>query len=209
MLELLTVLAALLAVAQGASMLIASGPSRPARAVSPTDRSAGQPAPTTLPGQPAPTPLPRSVPVRVSIPAIDADSSLIPLGLTADQTLETPPVEDPMQAGWYSLSPTPGEAGAAVIVGHVDGHHDPGIFYQLYKLKRGDQIRITRQDGTTARFSVYRTTQVDKSDFPTDQVYAATTRPELRLITCGGIFNRASGNYTDNIIIFAALAASP
>ncbi|WP_203935633.1 class F sortase [Planosporangium mesophilum] len=147
----------------------------------------------------------RSVPVRMSIPALDVASSLVPLGLTADQTLEVPPVEDPMQAGWYSLGPTPGETGVAVIVGHVDGYHEPGIFYQLYQLKRGDQVLITRQDGGTARFAVYRTAQVDKTDFPTDQVYAATSRPELRLITCGGNFDRRSGNYTDNIIVFAAL----
>ncbi|MGC9665464.1 class F sortase, partial [Planosporangium sp. 12N6] len=110
--------------------------------------------------------------------------------------------------GWYSLGPTPGEPGAAVIVGHVDGYHEPGIFYLLYKLKRGDQVRVTRADGTTARFTVYHTEQVDKEDFPTSQVYATTTRPELRLITCGGTFNRASGNYTDNIIVFAALTGS-
>nr|WP_240943285.1 class F sortase [Planosporangium thailandense] len=149
--------------------------------------------------------MPRSVPVRVSVPAIDATSSLIPLGLTPDGGLETPPVEDPMQAGWYSLGPTPGEAGAAVIVGHVDGYSDPGIFYQLYKLKRGDQIIVARQDGTTARFTVYGTRQVDKDSFPTSQVYATTTRAELRLITCGGLFNYGTGNYTDNIIVFAAL----
>jgi LPXTG-site transpeptidase (sortase) family protein len=133
---------------------------------------------------------------------------LVPLGLTPDRTLEVPPVEDLMQAGWCSLSPTPGAAGSSVIVGHVDGYHEPGIFYQLYKLKRGDHVLVTRQDRTTARFTVYRTIQVDKNDFPTDQVYATTTRPELHLITCGGIFNRASGNYSDNIIVFAALTAS-
>ncbi|GAA1809902.1 hypothetical protein GCM10009835_31510 [Planosporangium flavigriseum] len=144
----------------------------------------------------------------MSIPAIDADSSLRPLGLNPDRSVEVPPVEDPMQAGWYSLGPTPGEPGASVIIGHVDGYHEPGIFYSLYKLKRGDQIRIDRRDGTSARFVVYRTRQVDKNDFPTDQVYAATPRPELRLITCGGSFDRRSGNYSDNIIVFASLVGS-
>jgi LPXTG-site transpeptidase (sortase) family protein len=203
---LFTVLAVLLAVSPITQMLIAHGSSRTIGAVPPTHGSAGQPAPVA-PSGPAQKPWSRSVPVRVSIPAIDAASSLVPLGLTPDRTLEVPPVEDPMQAGWYSLGPTPGEAGASVIVGHVDGFHEPGIFYDLYKLKRGDQVLVTRQDATTARFVVYGIKQVDKEEFPTDQVYASTARPELRLITCGGSFNTASGNYSDNIIVFAALAA--
>ncbi|MGC9671564.1 sortase domain-bontaining protein, partial [Planosporangium sp. 12N6] len=132
------ILAALLTVGPVTQMLVASVPSQAVGAVPPTHRSAGRPAPP--PPGPTVAALPRSVPVRVTVPTIDAESSLIPLGLTADGGLETPPVEDPMQAGWYSLGPTPGEPGAAVIVGHVDGYHEPGIFYLLYKLKRGDQV---------------------------------------------------------------------
>jgi sortase (surface protein transpeptidase) len=144
----------------------------------------------------------------VSIPAIDAASSLMPLGLNPDRTIQVPPLSNPLQAGWYSLGPTPGEAGSSVILGHVDGHNEPGIFFRLRDLRPGNPVLVAREDGVTARFVVYRTEQVPKDDFPTEKVYAATNRPELRLITCGGSFDWLSGNYRDNVIVFAVLAAS-
>jgi hypothetical protein len=200
---------AVLAVGHIARMPIMPGPSRPAGAAPPTAShgAAGQPAQTAPPGR-IPTALPRSNPVRVSIPAIDAASSLMPLGLNPDRTIQVPPLSNPLQAGWYSLGPTPGEAGSSVILGHVDGHNEPGIFFRLRDLRPGNPVLVAREDGVTARFVVYRTEQVPKDDFPTEKVYAATNRPELRLITCGGSFDWLSGNYRDNVIVFAVLAAS-
>jgi sortase (surface protein transpeptidase) len=150
--------------------------------------------------------LPASPPTEINIPKIGAKSSLIPLGLNPDETIEVPPVSKPMQAGWYSKAPTPGEIGPAVIVGHVDGNRQPGIFYRLKEVAAGDEILVSRQDGTTARFVVSRTEQVAKKAFPTDSVYGDTQRPELRLITCGGQFDQAAHSYKDNIIVFANLA---
>ncbi|NJC70045.1 class F sortase [Planosporangium thailandense] len=169
--------------------------------------SAGRPAPPAS-GGPQPEALPRSAPLRVSIPAIDAESALVPLRLNPDRTVEVPPVEDPMQAGWYALGPTPGEAGASVILGHVDGYTQPGIFFRLRDLRSGDQVLVARADGATARFVVYRTEQVPKDAFPTAEVYGGTSRPELHLVTCGGAFDRQAGSYLDNIIVFAVLAGS-
>jgi sortase (surface protein transpeptidase) len=132
----------------------------------------------------------------------------MPLALNPDRTIQVPPLSDPMQAGWYSLGPTPGEAGASVILGHVDGYSEPGIFFRLRELHPSDRVLVTREDGVTARFEVYDTEQVPKDDFPAEKVYGATARPELRLITCGGAFDRESGNYRENVIVFAVLAAS-
>jgi sortase (surface protein transpeptidase) len=188
---------------------ITPGPSRPNGAAPPhaPRASAGQPARTGSAHSDQPV-LPRSEPVRVSIPAIGAVSSLMPLGLNPDRTIQVPPLSNPMQAGWYSLGPTPGEVGSSVILGHVDGYSEPGIFFRLRELKPGDRVLVAREDGTTARFVVYRTEQVPKDDFPAEKVYGGTARPELRLITCGGTFDRESGNYRDNLIVSAALTAS-
>jgi LPXTG-site transpeptidase (sortase) family protein len=153
------------------------------------------------------TALPASAPTEVSIPKIGAKSSLVPLGLNPDRTIQVPPVEQPMQAGWYDKAPTPGEAGPAIILGHVDGNKKPGIFYRLKEMAAGDEVLVSRQDGSTARFKVTKVDQVSKQDFPTEEVYGNTEGPELRLITCGGVFDHSAKSYQDNIIVFATLEA--
>ncbi|QXV59824.1 class F sortase [Amycolatopsis sp. TNS106] len=153
--------------------------------------------------------LPKADPVSIDVPAIEAKSSLIPLGLNADNTIEVPPVTEPMQAGWYVHGPTPGEIGPSVILGHVDGDKQKGIFFRLKELTPGAKVSITRKDGVTAEFTVTKVERVAKDKFPTDAVYGDTTEPELRLITCGGVFDKASRNYLDNVIVFARMTSSP
>ncbi|WP_243795081.1 class F sortase [Saccharopolyspora gloriosae] len=147
--------------------------------------------------------LPESTPDWLDVPDIDAHSTLLPLGLNDDRTVAVPSVHEPMQAGWYRYGPTPGETGPAVILGHVNGDGQDGIFARLHQLGSGDEIRVGREDGTVARFTVTRMDQVPKDRFPTDEVYGDTTEPELRLITCGGAFDDAAGSYRDNIIAYA------
>jgi sortase (surface protein transpeptidase) len=149
--------------------------------------------------------LPPSEPTEVRIPKIDAVSSLVPLGLNADETVEVPPVEQPMQAGWYRYARTPGEAGPAVVLGHVDGNRQAGIFFRLKELVAGDEVLVSRKDGTTARFRVREKQQVAKSSFPTEAVYGDTDVPELRLITCGGSYDQEARSYRDNVIVYATL----
>ncbi|GAA3633614.1 class F sortase [Lentzea roselyniae] len=149
--------------------------------------------------------LPPSEPTEVRIPKIGAKSSLVPLGLNPDETIEVPPVEQPMQAGWYKLARTPGEPGPAVLLGHVDGNKQPGIFFRLKELAEGDEVEVSRKDGTTAKFRVRRTEQIAKNSFPTEAVYGETDEPELRLITCGGSYDQSARSYRDNIIVYATL----
>jgi sortase (surface protein transpeptidase) len=158
-----------------------------------------QSSPSSQPG------LPRSEPTTLDIPAIAVHSELVALGLNPDQTVRVPPVSTPMQAGWYEHGPTPGEIGPAVILGHVDGTNQPGVFYRLHELAAGAEVRVMRKDGSTAVFEVRRVEQVAKDAFPTGAVYADTTDAELRLITCGGAFNRTTGHYLDNLIIYATM----
>lgn len=150
-------------------------------------------------------PLGFSNPVDLRIDTINASSSLVPLGLNPDQTVEVPPVSQPLQAGWYKLGPTPGAIGPAVILGHINGGGQPGIFARLHELKPGDQVKVSRADGKTALFTVTKLQQVSKDSFPTAQVYGDTTQAELRLITCGGSFDRSKHSYVDNIVVFATL----
>jgi len=144
-------------------------------------------------------------PVAVDIAKIGAHSSLIPLGVNEDNTIEVPPVSEPRQAGWYRFGPVPGEPGPAVILGHVDGNKQRGIFFRLKEIARGDEITIARSDGSVVRFTVTAIHQVAKDSFPTEAVYGDTAGPELRLITCGGSFDRAAASYRDNLIVYAVL----
>jgi sortase (surface protein transpeptidase) len=175
-----------------------------ARPAHPVRSSAASTASTTP--RPSPTAgLARSIPTSVDIPAIGAKSSLVQLGLNHDKTVAVPPVSQPLQAGWYKYGPTPGQVGPAVILGHIDGDHQEGIFWRLHELKRGDMVRVGRQDGKTLTFTVRKVEQKSKTAFPTSAVYGNTADPELRLITCGGAFDASTRNYLDNIIVFATL----
>jgi sortase (surface protein transpeptidase) len=145
-------------------------------------------------------------PKEIRIPRIGATAALVELGLNADQTVQVPPVDAPMQAGWFTGAPRPGAPGPAVILGHVNGGGQAGIFARLHELAEGDEVLIRRTDATTARFTVTRVDEVSKKRFPTNEVYGDTDGPELRLITCGGTFDHNAHSYRDNVIIYATLA---
>jgi LPXTG-site transpeptidase (sortase) family protein len=169
----------------------------------------GGATPAAAPAQPAATtaaPAAAGPPAWVDIPSIGARSSLVQLGLNADKTMQVPPVDQPEQAGWYKLGPVPGAPGPAVIVGHIDGDKQEGVFWKLHEVKVGDQVQVGRADGSTLTFAVSKVDQVDKSAFPTQAVYGNTTDPELRLITCGGAFDATTGHYLQNLIVYATLA---
>lgn len=152
-------------------------------------------------------PLGRSTPVRLRIPAIEVDTPVIGLGLARDGTVEVPPITSDDRAGWYRHSPTPGQVGPSVILGHVTvGAYGDGVFRDLGRLRRGDRIVAGRKDGSSAEFTVSAVRTVAKADFPADDVYGDVDRPELRLITCGG--PREGEEYRDNVIVFAKLSAT-
>lgn len=159
-------------------------------------------APVTKP-PPVPMAMPAAAPVRLQISSIGVDSELVDLGLQGDGTLEVPSSGFP--AGWYTGAPTPGELGPAIMTGHVDWGAQPGVFFNLRQLSPGDDIAVTRQDGSTARFAVTHVEQFDKDAFPTQAVYGDLDHAGLRLITCGGSFDPQMRSYEDNLVVFAEL----
>ncbi len=144
-------------------------------------------------------------PVSIALPAIRVDSELEDLRLAADGTLTVP--RDAARAGWWSQGVAPGDPGPAVIVGHVDSYDGPGIFLLLHRLQPGDEAVVRRNDGTSVTFVVDAVHQFQKDAFPTDIVYGPTAEPTLRLITCGGSFDKRTRSYVDNVIVFAHLKA--
>ncbi|MGW5412116.1 class F sortase [Actinomadura geliboluensis] len=147
--------------------------------------------------------LPRSVPVQVAVPAIGVRAPLVRLGLDADGSVQVPRADRPGEAGWYDLGPAPGERGAAVLLGHVDSAAGAAVFYDLGRLRPGHRVEVTRADGRVAVFTVESVERVAKDRFPTQRVYGPLDRPGLRLVTCGGPFDRAARGYRDNVIVYA------
>jgi sortase (surface protein transpeptidase) len=144
-------------------------------------------------------------PARVRIPAIDVDAAVLPLAVDGQGVLPPPPTN--VDTGWWRAGPEPGEAGPAVIVGHVDGPEGPAVFFRLRQLVHGDEIAVDRVDGSTAVFAVERVERHAKNAFPTEAVYGHTPDARLRLVTCGGEFDRSTRHYVDNVVVFAVLAA--
>jgi sortase (surface protein transpeptidase) len=148
--------------------------------------------------------------VRITIPSIDVSSVVQELGVNAAGEIAVPqpgPAYD--LVGWYHFSPTPGELGPSIMVGHVDSATTGrSVFFSLGDVRRGDSILVTRADRSTARFTVTLVSRYAKADFPTVAVYGNTHRAALRLITCGGPIDESTGHYRDNVVVFANLAAS-
>lgn len=161
-----------------------------------------QPAPQSPP--PLPAPAVAIHPSRIVIPAIGVDAQVINLELEPDGTLEVP--SDFSQVGWWTGGWAPGAYGPAVLAGHVDSTRGPAVFFNLKKLNAGDVVEVSDADGTTVRFVVDKLERYAKTALPTDAVYGGQqpTAPALRLITCGGAFDRATGHYVDNVVAYAS-----
>ncbi|WP_104118662.1 class F sortase [Arthrobacter sp. B1805] len=208
--------AALFLLAGCGSSDTATTPTEPAPSISATTEAPAPVAPSAAPSSPAaaapapaspeqPAVLPASAPVSLEIPTIGVRTDLLTLGLRENRSLEVPPDGPGAPASWYDQSPTPGERGPAVMLGHVNATDGgKGVFADLRALKAGDRMNVTREDGTTAVFEFQRGEAYQKDEFPTLTVYGNTPGSELRLITCDG-YNPDTGDFDDNYVVYATL----
>lgn len=201
----------------GASLLVLVG------CGSAPDQYESLPTNVTTTTAPPLAPLRDFLPASMSIPAIGASSSLVPLGQNPDGSHEVPPVSEPKQAGWYEPMSEPGEPGPSIVLGHIDGHGQKGVFYRLRELTPGDEVRITDRSGEVLTFVVSRVASYCKKLSDTlakpkplctgpvfdregrAEIYSPTPGPTLRLITCGGDLDRSARSYRSNIVAFAEL----
>jgi hypothetical protein len=192
-----------------------SGPAPAASQSRLTSRDAGSPDSAGLTGQ---VPVPRGLagrgisglrqqrvprPARLVIPAIGVRTKLIRLGITSRGTLQVP--ASAAVAGWFTGSPRPGAIGASILAGHIDSHSGPGVFFRLRDLHRGQKVYVTGANGSVATFRITAVRVYAKDRFPTAAVYGPVPDAELRLITCGGQFDYATGSYLSNVVAYAVL----
>ncbi|MFC4117015.1 class F sortase [Nonomuraea zeae] len=156
---------------------------------------------------PAPAMLP-STPIRIMIKRLGIDAPIESVGLARDGAIEVPPADNVNLVGWYRNMSTPGEAGPAVLLGHKDTRTRDAVFARLREIKNGDVVEVKRQDKTTVVFTVGGVEQTGKKTFPTQRVYGPRDNAQLHLITCGGDFDRITGHYPDNVIVYATMTSS-
>ncbi|GGN85446.1 class F sortase [Streptomyces albiflavescens] len=149
--------------------------------------------------------LPRSTPTRLLIPKISVDAPFTTLSIGPEGRLNPPPADDTNLVGWYADGVSPGEAGTAIIAGHVDTTTSAAVFAGLSDLEKGDKFKVKRADGRTASFVVDSLETFEKDDFPDKRVYADTPDAEVRLITCTGDYDHSAKDYTENLVVFAHL----
>ncbi|MGW3033214.1 class F sortase [Streptomyces sp. NPDC001178] len=170
--------------------------------------AAGRPPDTELP--PAARPLGDALPQRIDIPALGVQAPVLPRGLDRQGAIEPPPFGQAGAVGWYAAGTRPGAAGAALMVGHLDTRTRPAVFYRLNSVRPGQTVRVVRDDGKVAEFTVEGVQVQDRDSFDARQAYGQHRpgRAELRLITCGGTFDRDSASYTANVIVSAYLTGT-
>ncbi|WP_405874560.1 class F sortase [Streptomyces sp. NBC_00005] len=184
----------------------AEAPADPAPGAADGRPRAAERTPSAKPAPP-PRPLPRSPATTLRVPSLGIDSPVIGVRVGADRQLGTPPLDKPKLVGWYQDGPSPGETGTAIAVGHRDTRTGAAVFAALAQVRAGKTIEARRADGRTAVYTVDRVRVFDKARFPDKEVYGPSKRPELRMLTCGGLFNRRTG-YTSNVVVFAHLTAT-
>lgn len=181
------------------------------------------PAPASSPAaaspSPSPSPVPspsesvesyglsRSEPERIRIKKIAVDAPFTPLAIGPSGRLDAPPANDMNLAGWFKDGATPGERGTSVVAGHVDTMTGPAVFLLLGTLKPGNKVSITREDGIVTVFNVDSVETFSKANFPDERVYADNGTAQLRLITCGGEYDKKEKDYKDNVVVFAHLVS--
>jgi len=190
----------------------ASGEAEPSPSSPPpgeVSEAPSSPAPPSTPSPTAPAPAPvvgiGAEPARVSVPAIELDEPLIGLGIAPTGAMEVPVDAD--EVGWFTGGGRPGGRGPTVIAAHVDSTSGPAVFFRLSELVAGDEVTVTTVEGTVVRYVVDEVVDVPKAEFPTARVFGAQPTDQLRLITCGGVFDSGSGHYDQNRVVFASPAA--
>lgn len=146
-----------------------------------------------------------SAPTSLEIPTVGVDTRAVRVGLEDDGSMEIP--EDVSTVGWYELGVAPGEAGSAVLAGHVDSRSQGrGAFFDLRELQLGDAAAVRHEDGSVSAWEVVGRTSYPKDQAPLPELFRRGGDPQLALITCGGEFDAGARSYADNVVVLLAPA---
>jgi LPXTG-site transpeptidase (sortase) family protein len=156
---------------------------------------------------PTPGAVPSGLPVRLEIPIIGVDSFIEDAYITPQGAMEVP--AGTVDVAWFALGPHPGQVGSAVIGGHFGIENGvPFVFYNLDKLKIGDDIYIVDDEGNTITFVVNSTALFAANADATTVFTSSDGLAHLNLITCEGIWNEIAGEYPERTVVFTTEVSS-
>lgn len=142
-------------------------------------------------------------PTHVTIPTVGIDVDVDPVGKDSAGRMANPEIEE--HVGWYKYGPYPGQKGSVVLAGHYDSLTGPSIFYHLGDVAPGDLVTVTSKDGKTLTYKVRTISIYPDNEFPIAEVFAKSDGKHLNLITCEGIFNKATKNYSHRTVVYTDL----
>ena len=167
--------------------------------------------PTTASSPAATTPVARPVadvvsPNRIVIPKLKASAPIVKVGTTPDHELEVP--LNPKVVGWWSPGAKPGAAvGTAILAGHINYAGVQGAMAEIGRLNPGDEVDVYGTQNADAkhlvRFTVTGVRTYHKTHLPYKQIFDQKSVGRIAIVTCGGPFDASTGNYLDNIVVFA------
>ncbi|WP_368406447.1 sortase [Streptomyces sp. CC77] len=151
--------------------------------------------------------LPPAAPQRLEVPSLGLTAPVVPRGPDGEGGIEAPPYEMAQAVGWFGAGAAPGADGAALLVGHADTDTRPAVFRAPAAVRPGAVVRVRRADGVLAEFTVDGVDVLPRRGFDAHRAHGRRDpgRAELRLITCGGAFDPASGSYAADVVVSAYL----
>jgi sortase (surface protein transpeptidase) len=141
----------------------------------------------------------------LTIPVLGVQTKVEKVGVDKQNNMDIP--KDPNNAAWFQPGTIPGNVGNSVMDGHLDWYGIPqGIFYYLYSLKPGDRVYVRDDKGVDRAFIVTGQLLCIYNKCPLLDIYGKTGLTRLNLITCAGVFNRASQNYDKRLVLYSEMA---
>jgi hypothetical protein len=142
-------------------------------------------------------------PVELVAPAVRIRMPVLPTGVAVDGQMALPP--DPRTVGWYRFGPNPGAPrGSAVLGGHLDSkEYGVGPLVRLRQLRPGDELAARLTDGRTVRYRTVEVQSIAKQTLALAELFDRSGPARLRVVTCGGEYDRDRGGYQENVVVTA------
>jgi sortase (surface protein transpeptidase) len=160
--------------------------------------------------EPEPEPVEGVAPIALQVDSVGVDAP-IELGAVVDGAMQDP--SGPWVVSWYEPLGKVGEGGNVVMAGHVDYWNvGPAVFWDIRELPAGEIIRVVGEDGKNYEYAVQWIERYDAAGLTPEviqnDIVGDTGEETLTLITCGGTFDPATGEYNERWVVRANLISA-